>query len=108
LPGVTPVGCDPVARLFGQQGGGDDPADVAFFHQVSLEPGAAGTSFVDEDELLPLRLQMPKPLLNIALPGPNSAEGEDRRAMVLGHRGDRDGLFVDISSDRKRARLVHG
>jgi hypothetical protein len=51
---------------------------------------------------------MSKQLINIALPGPNSAEGEDLRAMVLGHIGDRDGLFVDISSDIKRARLLHG
>ena len=59
VPRVTPVGCDPVARLFGQQGGGDDPADRAFFQQGALEPGAAGARFIDADALLPLRLQLP-------------------------------------------------
>ena len=57
--GVTPVGFDPVAWLFGNQGGGDDPADIAFFQQVAIEPIAAGARFIDEDELLPLRLQLP-------------------------------------------------
>ena len=105
LPGVTPVGLDPVARLFGNQGGRDDPADVAFFHQVAIEPVAAGASFVDEDELRTLRLQMPKQLINIALPGPDRAEGDNLGAMFLGDIGDRDGLFMDIHSNIERARL---
>jgi len=83
LPGVTTVGFDPVARLFGNQGGGDDPADVAFFRQVAREPVAAGASFVDEDELLPLRLQMPKQRINIALPGPDGADGDNLGTMFL-------------------------
>jgi hypothetical protein len=37
LHGVTTVGFDPVTRLFGNQGGGDDPADVAFVHQVAID-----------------------------------------------------------------------
>jgi hypothetical protein len=57
--GVSAVGFDPVARLFGNQGGGDDPADIAFFQQVAIEPVAAGARFIDEDELLTLRLQLP-------------------------------------------------
>jgi hypothetical protein len=59
VPSVTPVGCDPVARLFGQQGGGDAPAARAFFQQGALEPGAAGARFIDADALLTLRLQLP-------------------------------------------------
>jgi hypothetical protein len=51
---------------------------------------------------------MPKQLINIALPGSDRAEGDDLRAMVLGDVGDRERLFVDISSDIKRARLLHG
>ncbi len=74
----------------------------------ALEPVAAGTSFVDEDELLPLRLQMPKQLINIALPGPDGAEGDHLGTMLLGHRGDRNGLCMDIHSNVERARLCHG
>jgi hypothetical protein len=57
--GVTPVGFDPVAWLLGNQGGGDDPADRALFPQGAIEPIAAGARFIDEDALLPLRLQLP-------------------------------------------------
>jgi hypothetical protein len=63
---------------------------------------------LDEDARCTLRLQLPKQRIHLALPGSDRPEGEDRGAMVLGDRGDRDGRFVDISSDRKRARLVHG
>jgi hypothetical protein len=107
-PGITPVGVDPVARLCGHQGGGDDPAAVAVFPQGAREPGAAGTSCVDEDALRTLRLQRPKPLRTLALPGPARAEGDTLCPMVLGDRGDRDGRLVDIQADRKRARLLQG
>jgi hypothetical protein len=107
-PGVTPVGVDPVAWLLGKQGGGDDPADGAGFRQVALAPGAAGASVVDEDERLTLRLQMPQQLINIALPGPDRAEGDHLCAMCLGDRGDRDGLLMHIHADVARARLGHG
>jgi hypothetical protein len=78
------------------------------FCQGAIEPGAAGARFGDEDEWLPLRLQMPKQLINIALPGPDGAEGDSLCTMFLGDLGDGDGLFVDIQSDIKRVRLVHG
>jgi len=51
---------------------------------------------------------MPKQRINSALPGPDRAEGDNLCTMVLGDRGDRDGRFVDIQADRKRARLLHG
>jgi hypothetical protein len=108
LPSVTPVGCAPVARLCGHQGGGDDPADRAFVQPGALEPGAAGARFIDEDALLPLRLQLPSQRITSALPGSESTEGDDLCAMVLGDIGDRERLCVDISSDLKRARRLHG
>jgi hypothetical protein len=107
-PSVTPSGVDPVARRLGQQGGGDTPAASAFVQQGALEPGAAGARFRDEDALLPLRPQLPSQLLHIALPGADRAAGEDLRAMVVGDVGDRARRFVDLSADRKRARLGHG
>jgi hypothetical protein len=58
-PSVPPVGCDPVARLFGHQGGGDDPADRALFQQGAREPGGAGARFRDDDERRTLGLQLP-------------------------------------------------
>ncbi len=43
--------------------------------------------------------------LNIALPGPDGAEGDNLGTMFLGDIGDRDGLFMDIHSNVERARL---
>jgi hypothetical protein len=54
LPGVTPGGCDPSARLFGQQGRGDAPADLAVVRQGAREPVAARAGFVDADTRRPL------------------------------------------------------
>src|SRR5262249_18086071 len=106
--GITPAGFDAVTCLCRNQGGGADPADVALFHQVAIEPIAAGTGFVDEDELLAFRPQLPDKLIDITLPGPDSAEGDDLCAMCLGDIGDCTGLFMDIHSDVERARLWHG
>jgi hypothetical protein len=102
---ITPVSFDPVPRLFGNQSGGDDPADVALFHQVAIEPIAAGTGFVDEDECRAFRPQLPKQLIDITLPGSNGAEGDNRGTLCLGDRGDGDGLFMDIHANGERARL---
>jgi hypothetical protein len=107
-PSVPPVGGDPVARLVGPPGGGDAPADIALCQQLAIEPGATGARFRDDDERRTLGLQRPSQLLNSALPGSDRAAGDDLRAMVLGDVGDRESLLVDISSDRKRARLWHG
>src|SRR6516162_2383731 len=38
--GVTTVGFDAIPRLFGDQGGRYDPADMAFFGQIAVEPVA--------------------------------------------------------------------
>jgi len=103
LPGITPVGFAPVPRLLRNQGRGDDPADGAFFEQVALEPGAAGTGFVDEDKLLALGLQLSDELVASTLPSPDSAKGDDVCTLFLGHVGDRDRVFMAIHSDVERA-----
>jgi hypothetical protein len=108
LEGITTVRFDPVAALLRDQGRGDDPAAVAFFGQRALEPRAAGAGFIDKTAWLPLGLQLPDELVAITLPGPDRAQREDLRARVLGDRGARDGLFMDIHSDVERARLSHG
>jgi hypothetical protein len=105
LPGITPVGCDPITRLCGHQGGGDDPADVAVFHEGAREAGAAGAGFVDEDTLRTLRPQVPEQLVKITLPSPDRAERDDLRARCLGDRGDRKRRFMDIHANVERARL---
>jgi hypothetical protein len=51
LHGVSTVCFDPIPGLFGNQRGGHDPAIIAFFRQRALEPVAARTGFVDEEEM---------------------------------------------------------
>jgi hypothetical protein len=58
LYGVTTVGVDPVARLFRNQGRGDDPALLSFFSQVAIEPIPARAGFVDKHQVLTFRLQL--------------------------------------------------
>ena len=103
--GVPTVGFAPSARLFGKQGRGDDPAGAACLRQVPLEPVAAGTGFVDEDQLRALGLEPPDKLVDITLPGPDRAEGDNLGTMCLGNLGDGDGLCMDLHSDGERARL---
>jgi hypothetical protein len=104
-PGVTTVGCDPVARRFGKPGGGDDPAAVAVVRQVARAPEVAGVSCVDADEGRPLLLPRPQLLIKIARPGRDGAAGDHRGPVCLGDVGDRDGLFLDIHADGECARL---
>ncbi len=48
---VPAVGFDPIPGLFGDQGGRHDPADMAFFGQIAVEPVPAGARLIDKDEM---------------------------------------------------------
>jgi hypothetical protein len=47
-------------------------------------------------------------LVDIALAGADGAKGDNLGVVFLSDVGDSDRLFVDIPSDIKRARLLHG
>src|SRR5262249_49958273 len=49
--GVSPVGCDPIPGLCGNQGGCDDPADMAFCGEITVEPRATRAGFRDKDKV---------------------------------------------------------
>ena len=83
MDGITTIRFDTVAGLLRDQGRGDDPAAVAFFGQIAIEPIAAGAGFIDKDELLALGLQLPDELVDITLPGPDRAQRDDFRAIFL-------------------------
>jgi hypothetical protein len=108
LDGVTTSGFDPVAGLFRHQRGGHDPADEPFFRSIAIEPIPTRAGFIDKDQVLAFRLQLPDELLDIALSTPNGAEEDDLGGVVLGDIGNCERVFVDIHSDVARARLVHG
>jgi hypothetical protein len=81
--GVSPVGFDPIPGLSGNQGGGHDPADIAFFRQVAVEPIATRAGFIDKDEVLTFGLQPPDELIDVTLSRPDGAEGDDLGAVVF-------------------------
>ena len=83
LHGVSPVRFDAVPSLFGNEGGRDDPADMAFFRQIAIEPVATGTGFVDEDQLCGLRLHFAYELIDVTLTRPNGAQGGHLSASAL-------------------------
>jgi hypothetical protein len=108
LAGIAAVGLDPVPGLFRNQCGGDHPTVMPRLGQIAIQPIAARPGFVDKDEGLGLRVQWSNPVVEVTLAGAASPQGDDLRAVVLGHIGDRDGLLMDISADIKHARLGHG
>jgi len=54
------------------------------------------SSFANADERLALRPPLPDKLLDITLPGPERAAGDDRCALGWGARGNCHGLCLDI------------
>jgi hypothetical protein len=108
LGGVTTVSLDAIASLFGNQGRGDDPAVMALFRQITLEPGATRPRFIDKDQVLGRGLHLSNELINIGLPGADRAEGDDLGVVVFGNVGYGNRVFMDIHSDVQRARLAHG
>jgi hypothetical protein len=76
--------------------------------QIAVQPIAARPGFVDKHEVFGLRVQLANQFVEVTLAGADRPQGDDLRAMVLGHVGDCDGLFMDIQADIKHARLGHG
>jgi hypothetical protein len=108
LDGVTTVSLDAVAGLCGNQGRGNDPADVASFDKITIEPVVTRPRFIDKDQVLGLGWHLAHALLNSGLPGADGAEVDHLRIVICGDIGHGDGVFVDIQSAVKRARVVHG
>jgi hypothetical protein len=53
-------------------------------------------------------LHFPAELVEVTLAGADGAEVDDLGVMVFGDVGHGNRVFVDVHSDVKRARLVHG
>jgi hypothetical protein len=105
---VKTVGFDPVTRFLGNEGGGDDLAHMAFFCQIALEPVPTGSGFIDKDQMLGFGVHLADEVVKVTVARADGPEGGDLGAMLFSDVGHRNGLFMDISSDVKRARLRHG
>jgi hypothetical protein len=106
--GVTPVGCDPVARLFRKPGRGDAPARRALCTHGARAPIPARAGFGDTDQRFALGLQLPDELVEVALARADGAQKDHFGPVILGHVGDRHRRFVDIHSDRQGGRMGQG
>jgi len=104
----TASGFHPVAGLFGKQGGGDDPAELACLHEIPGEPGAPRPRFLDKDQVCGLHWQVAKEWITSGLPGADGAEVDTRGVVSFGHRGHGEGVVVNIETDRECARRWHG
>jgi hypothetical protein len=96
---------DPLPGLLRDQRRSDDPAVIAFFGQIALEPIATRTRFIDKDEAFGLRWQLPNKCIKVTRACADGAEREDSGTRVFGGLGNRDGFFLDLQSTIKRARL---
>jgi hypothetical protein len=72
------------------------------------EPIPARACFIDKGELFTFGLEMTDEFIDVTLAGTNILDRDDLRVVFFGDLGNGNGLFVDIQSDVKRARLMHG
>lgn len=108
LAGVPPVRLHAGAGLLGHEGGGDDPAAMALFRQITREPGATGTRFIDKAQRFGRGWELAGEVVNGTLARANGPEGGDLAAVILRHVSHGNRVFVDGHSDGQRARLAHG
>jgi hypothetical protein len=76
--------------------------------QIPVEPIAAWPGVIDADERWSLGVECSDEVIEVGLSCPDGAEGGDLSTVVLSDLRDRDGVFMDIEPDVKRARLAHG
>jgi hypothetical protein len=108
LDRVTTVGFHAVTGLFGNEGGRDDPADMALFRQRAIEPVATGSRFIDEDQVFGFCLQLAHELINVAWPSANGPKVDDFSVVIFGDIGHGDGVLMDIQPHIECARVIHG
>jgi hypothetical protein len=96
LHGVTTVGVDPVARFFGHEGGGDDPADMPFLREIAIEPVPTGSRFIDKNQMLGFGLQLADEVVDVTLACADGTEGGNLGTMLSRNVGDRNRLFVHV------------
>jgi hypothetical protein len=108
LEGIPTVGLDLVAGSFGDQGGSDDTAVETLGGEVSMQDVPRGAGLVRENQGRGLAAKSADELVDIALTGADGAEEVGRIGLTADGVRDRDRVLVDIQTDEKRSRLVHG
>jgi hypothetical protein len=106
--GVPAVGVAAVAGLLREQGGGDDPAVIAFLGEIPGESGATRAGFVDEDEVCGVRWHRAEQWIDVTLTRADGPKIYDLGAMSLSHVSHSDCVLVNIHANEACARWRHG
>jgi hypothetical protein len=96
VDGLPTIGVDAGASLLGDQGGGDDPAGVAFWGQLAVAPGPTGSRFIDEAQVLGFGLPLAHELSTVAWPRAHGAKVDDLSVVIVDDRGHGHGVLVGI------------
>jgi hypothetical protein len=106
--GVAAVGLYFVAGFSGNERRRDDEAGKASLGEIAVEREAAWPRFVSEDDSRGFGLETSREFVDVAEAGADGAEEDDLMGRVLGRIGNGDGVLVDIQTDKKCGRMVHG
>ena len=93
--GVSTVSWDPGPWRLGDQGGGDDPADMACWGAIAGEPRATWAGCIDQDEVRACGWPPTDQVSEVTLSRPDSAAGDDLSVVGCGDLGDRDRVLMD-------------
>jgi hypothetical protein len=106
--GIPAFGVHPLSWFFGDQRRRDAPADLAFFRQRAGEPLPPRAGCRAKDEVLTFGLELTDECSDGKLAGTKIPNRDALSVVFFGDRSNGNGLFMDIQSDGKRARLVQG
>jgi len=103
--GSTAVGVDLLPSLLGDSGGRNDPTGIACAVAIALEPGATRPRFVDQAQVLSLRLPLADALGEVTLAGADGPAADNFRGLVRGHVGHGAGRLMDLQANIPSVRL---
>jgi hypothetical protein len=106
--GVAAIGLYFVAGFPWDERRCDNEAGEAFLGEIAVEREATRPCFVSEDEARGFGLESSREFVDVAEAGADGAEEDDFIGRVLGGVGDGYGVLVDIQTDEKCGRMVHG
>jgi len=105
---IPSVGLDLVAGSFRDQGGCDDAALQPLPSQVAMKHVPARTGLVGELQVRGFALESADELVDVRLPGPDGSDEVRGIGPVGLGVGDADRVLVNVQSDEKCGRLLHG
>ena len=105
---LASIGVDAVAGLLRDPSRGHDPAEPCFLGAIARQPGPAGSSGVDQDQLWRLRGACAEALVTVALARPETPHEDDLCRPRIADRGHGDGGLVHIPTDEECGRVRPG